>query len=283
MIVNLAAATGPACARAAATIELRADDFAQGVNVAGDVDLLASTRIYGSGLYCAGCLRGRQWLVFAADGADPLGRAPDWVRGQRWPAAGVHATGSIWAEGTEIHGPGSAPGRYPSDSDVDNDGAIPVAVPSGPDSGALATLRDNALEPGAALADGVLDVGRLPPLRPDVAAGPGLSEGYAVVVAPPADGGPLRVVGERPVGSCPVTLVLTGDAQVGEPDRSVRMCGAIVACGALDIEGPVCLHGHLFARGLAVNAPLEVDVSQDWRNQPLAGVTQPVIVSLTRS
>ncbi len=222
VVAHLAAVAGQACARATATIELRAVSFAQGVTIDGDVDLRAPTEVDGSGLYCAGCLRGRQRLVFGSGAAETPVPAPDWVRGETWPAAGVHAAGSIWADGAEIDASGSLPERFPADSDVHTGGA-PMDMSNGPDSAFVAALREEAVAPAGALSDGILDVSLLPAAMPY--AGGGQGQSYVVVVDALPNGVPVRVVGERPAGSCPVVLVLAGDAVLGDPGRGVDMRG----------------------------------------------------------
>ena len=120
-------------------------------------------------------------------------------------------------------------------------------------------------------------------MRPGVGAAESEGEGYVVVVDPPASGARLRVVGERAEGACPLALVLPANAVLGEEGRRARMNGAVIACGALEVDGQTSLRGHLFARGLTVNAPLTIAVPSDWRRQTLAGLTEPVIVTIGHS
>ncbi len=280
VVVRAEATRGAARRRLSATVQLRAEPVPQGIVTGGDVELQAPLRVTGSGLYCGGCLRGREWLELGSP--DPAGGAPppaDGVHGDVWPQAGVHALGNEWAAGEEIHAGLEADGQYPFDTDVhtgDNEVSRFVAAP---DASLLVALRDAAVAPGAALHDGALDLAMLPLSRPlSLGAGPG-DDGYVVVVAA-AEGADLRLTGARPPGACPIVLVVLGAAALGEPGVPTAFDGALLVLGSLRVCGPTVLGGHLFARDLLVSAPLSVEIAGDWRQRQLAGLVSPALVSL---
>ena len=285
MVDSAAGATWPAVAVRAegsrgaaeealsAVLELRAEAVPQGLVVGGDAELQAPLKVSGSGLYCGGCVRGREWLEFGGSAA------ADVVHGESWPQAAVHALGGVWAAGAEIHLGPEGSTAYPFDTDMDtadNDLARFVAAP---DAAFLIALRDAAVMPGAALYDGVLDVAQLPLSRPlSLSAGPG-GDGY-VVVASAAEGAELRITGARPPGACPIVLVVQGAAALGESGLPTAFDGALLVLGSLRVSGPSVLGGHLFAHDLLVSAPLTVDLANDWRTRQLAGMVSPVLMSL---
>ena len=278
--VEVEGSCGAARKSLSAVLELRAEPVPQGLVTAGDVELQAPLRVTGSGLYCGGCLRGREWLELA--GVDPAGGATppaDGVHGDVWPLAGAHALGGEWSAGAEIHAGPEVSAEYAYDSDThtgDNDVLRFVAAP---DAALLIALRDAAVAPGAALRDGVLDLDRLPLSRPlGLGAGPE-GDGY-VVVATAAEGADLRLVGARPPGACPIVLVVQGAAALGEPGVPTAFNGALLVLGSLRVCGSAVLGGHLFARELLVAAPLSVELASDWRLRQLAGLVSPTLVSL---
>ena len=280
VVVGAEATRGAARRRLSATVQLRAEPVPQGLVTGGDVELQAPLRVTGSGLYCGGCLRGREWLELG--NLDPAGATPppaDGVHSDVWPQAGVHALGGEWAAGEEIHAVPGANGQWPFDTDMhtgDNDVSRFVAAP---DASFLVALRDAAIAPGAALQNGVLDLTQLPLSRPSsLGGGPG-DDGY-VVVAPAAAGSDLRLVGARPPGACPVVVVVQGAAALGEPGVPTAFDGALLVLGSLRVCGPAVLGGHLFARDLLVSAPLSLELAGDWRLRQLAGLASPVVVSL---
>ena len=281
VVVRTQATCGAARRRLSATVQLRAETVPQGLVTGGDAELQAPLRVAGSGLYCGGCLRGREWLELGSP--DPAGAATppaDGVHGDLWPQAGVHALGGEWAAGEEIHAGLGAGTQWPFDTDMhtgDNDVSRFVAAP---DATLLVALRDAAVAPGAALHDGVLDVSQLPLSRPlSLGAGPG-DDGY-VVMAPVAEGAELSLVGARPPGACPIVLVVQGAAALGEPGDSTAFDGALLVLGSLRVCGPTVLAGHLCARGdLLVSAPLSLEIAGDWRQRQLAGLVSPVLLSL---
>jgi len=271
--VQVEGSCGDARKTLSAVLQLRAAPVPQGLVAAGDVELQAPLRVTGSGLYCGGCLRGREWLELGSlDAADG-------VHGDVWPQAGLHALGGVWSAGEEIHAGPEAGAEYPYDTDMhtgDNEVSRFVAPP---DASLLIALRDDAVAPGAALHDGVLDLTRLPLSQPlGSGAGPG-DDGY-VVVATAAEGREVRLVGARPPGACPIVLVVQGAAALGEPGVPTAFDGALLVLGSLRVCGPSALSGHLFAGDLLVSAPLSVELAGDWRMRQLAGLVSPVLVSL---
>jgi hypothetical protein len=257
-----------------ALLELRAEPFARGVVVAGDAEFGAPAGFAGTGVYCGGSVRGREWARFT--GADA-------VHGERWPQAAVHAAGGIWCAGVEVHAgepPGAGEAADPlteltaADTDTHTGEGDLADLVAAPEASLLAALREHAADPGAALAGGVLDLARLPAHAPAAAAAGG-SAGYLVVLRPQDDGA-LRLVGERPAAWCPVAVVVLGDAVIG----TATLRGAVVVCGNLRVEGPLDLGGHLFARRLATSDTMRVTVPPGWRSSPLAGLAEPVIVRL---
>jgi len=277
--VQVEGSCGDARKGLSAVLQLRAELVPQGLVAAGDVELQAPLRVTGSGLYCGGCLRGREWLELGsldpAGGATPPG---DSVHGDVWPQAGLHALGGVWSAGEEIHAGPEAGGKYPYDTDMhtgDNEVSRFVAPP---DASLLIALRDDAVAPGEALHDGALDLARLPLSRP-LGSGAGSGEDGYVVVASAAEGEELRLTGARPPGACPIVLVVQGAAAMGEPGVPTAFDGALLVLGSLRVCGPSVLEGHLFARDLLVSAPLSLDLASDWRTRQLAGLVSPGLVS----
>jgi hypothetical protein len=276
--VDLEAGAGTARARLSTVVELRAEACAQGIVVSQDAELRAPVDVTGSGVYCGGSVRGREWLRFGDDAATSSGSssAVDGVHGDRWPVAGVHAAGGIWAAGQEIHESASA-GPWSSDTDT-HTGETGITTLSDPPSADLVCfLRERAVASGEALSDDVLDLSGLPDDPP----GPGSPEagagGYVVFIQPEDAG--VNVIGERAAGACPLTLVVDGDAQIGYTGHETRMEGALVVLGALDVAGPLWLDGHLEARSLRIRAPAHLVTSADWRQHPEAGLAVPTILS----
>ena len=263
-----------------AVLQLRAEPVPQGLVTGADVELQAPLRVTGSGLYCGGCLRGREWLEFGslapAGGATP---PVDGVHADIWPQAGVHALGGVWSASEEIHAGLGAGAEYPYDTDMDtghNEVSQFVAARGTP---LLVTLRDDAVAPGAALHDGVLDLAQLPLSRPPGSAVGAWDDGF-VVVATAAEGAELGLVGARLPGACPIVLVVQGAAALGEPSEPTAFDGALLVFGSLRVSGPSVLRGHLFARDLLVSAPLSLELASDWRSRQLAGLVSPIVVSL---
>ncbi len=258
-----------------AVLQLRAEPVPQGLVTAADVELRAPLLLSGSGLYCGGCVRGREWLEFGGRTMP----AADGVHGDLWPLAGVHALGGVWAVGEEIHAGPQAGWEYPHDTDMDTGHNEVTHFVAPPDSSIVVALRDVAVAPGEALQDGILDLARLPLSRPPGAgAGPG-NDGYVVVVTPDRDAEVL-IVGTRPLGACPVVLVVQGGAALGEPSATTAFDGSLLVLGSLHVRGPSILRGHLFARELLVSDSLSLELEGDWRTRLLAGMVSPVLISL---
>ena len=271
--VQIEGSCGAARKRLSAVLQLRAEPVPQGLATARDVELQAPLRVTGSGLYCGGCLRGREWLEFGT--LEPV----DGVHGDMWPLAGVHALGGVWAAGEEIHaGPGVG-AEYPFDTDMDTGDNEVSRFVAPPDTPLLIALRDAAVDPGAALHDGILDLSQLP-LSPPPGSGAGAWDDGYVVVASAAEGAELRLTGARPPGACTVVLVVRGDAVLGEPGVPTAFDGALLVLGGLRVCGLSALGGHLFARDLLVSAPLSVELAGDWRLRQLAGLVSAILESL---
>jgi hypothetical protein len=278
--VDLEASAGGANARLSAVVDLRAEECAQGIQVAEDIELRAPVDVSGSGVYCGGSVRGREWLRFGDDDEMPTGAAPagDNVHGDRWPEAAVHAAGGIWAVGEEIHQSTTA-ALWSADTDTHTGETGASAMTTSPSAGLMCFVREQALPSGEALSNDVLHLDQLPSQASGPTGSETEGEGYAVFVRA-VESDAVRIVGERPVGACPLTLIIDGDAQVGYPGEEVSVAGALVVLGALDISGPLRLEGHLQARSLCVNAPAQLVVPSDWRQHPQAGLASPTIVSL---
>ena len=261
-----------------AIVELRPEASSQGVVVSGDVDLRAPTTVSGSGFYTGGCLRGRQWLSFTSgDLAAPSAPPRDEVHPEMWSMASVRALGSIWADGHEIHAPGEASERTDdTDTHTPEDGLADLTRAFDPDL--LCALSEQAIPPGDALIDGVLDLTRLP-ARPSS----GGVESIVVFVRPVADA-TLLIVGARSAADCPLVLIVDGDACFGLPDSTPILArGALVVAGGLRVRGPTRYAGHVHAQQLLIDAPMHFEVPRDWREHPLPGLTEPVIVALSGS
>jgi len=279
--LNASSMVGPSRGALGAAVEMRAERCAQGVVIAGDVEMHAPMRVIGSGLYSGGCFRGRQWLSFGVEGVATAAR--DGVHPDLWSLAAVHALGGIWADGEEIHSPESVPpiSQWAGDSDTHTGEDWPAEFLSPPEPGLLCALSEHAVTPGDALANGVLDISLLPlcdPLRSTATTAP---EGYIVLVRPQGEAA-LLIVGRRPADACPITLVIAGDAIVGQHGSSQTVgLGALIVTGRLEIQGPAHRVGHIYAGKLTVMAPTVIEVPSDWRTHPLPGLATPVIVALS--
>jgi hypothetical protein len=258
-----------------AVVQLRQEPFACGLVITGDVEAAASLRADGSGLYCGGSVRGREWITFGAAGGPP---AADDVHGDLWPQAGVHALGGIWVRGSEEHGGGVTPA--PEDTDTHSAANAVMSAVSAPSADWVDTTDHWADDPGGAFERGVLRLDRIPSARGALdarSAGSGfifwLSSGDAVV----------RVAGVRPPGWCPVLVVSDGDLALGDPSMATSFDGAVVTQGHVDVEGMTAIGGGLCAGTLRVAAPLAITVAPSWRTRPIPGLAMPVIVALDAS
>ncbi len=207
-----------------AVVQMRQEPFACGLVVTGDVEAAAPLRVDGSGLYCGGSVRGREWISFGSAGGQP---AADGVHGDLWSQAGVHALGGIWIRGAEEHGGGATPA--PEDTDTHSAVNDVMSAVSAPSPEWMDTTDRWADDPGGALDRGCPEAGpdTIRSLTPSTVAPAGsgfifwLSSGDA----------PVRVAGVRPPGWCPVLVVSDGDLALGDPSMDTSFDGAVVTRG----------------------------------------------------
>ncbi len=287
--VSAAATSGSSAAALSEVVALRPSAVPRGLSVVEDADVQAELLLEGCGAYVGGVLRGREHVAF-----DPTVPSPDHAWGGRWPAAGVHAGGGIWAAGVDTAALDPMPGAYMHDT-VGPDVNELVELP---DAAWLASARVHALDPGEALAGGVLHLDQLPPVLPtgepgaaDAAGGADLLAGYVVFVAARALDGDLVVTGARDPGWAPVTVVIEGDAVLaadpgggGAPPPpsaapAVALRGALVVAGSLQVAAPSAVAGHLACRRLATLAPLVLRLEEGWRERPPVGFLEPVLLA----
>jgi hypothetical protein len=265
-------ASGLARRSVSALVELRREPFAQGPVVSGDVQLDAPLIVNGAGVYSGGCVRGREWVTFPLVLGMP---AVDGVHGEQWPLAGVHALGGIWSRGDEEHSDASAAPATDTDThSAVNEVMSAVTVPS---QDWWDTARSWAEPPGSALEDGVLRLDRLPAAVSALSA-PSLISGVIVWLS--RSDSPVRVLGERPPGWCPVLVVSVADVTFGGPSMRTGFTGAVVAGGRLEIEGDTTIEGGLYAGTLDVAGSLDVETGASWRTLTIPGLIDPVIVGL---
>ncbi len=256
-------------------VQLRRASFACGLVVSGDAEFAAPLTVSGCGVYSGGSVRGREWVSFPeADGAP----AADRVRGDLWPQAGVHALGGIWTRGVEEHD--DDPAAVPEDTDTHSAVNEVMGAVSAPPEDWLETVREWADDPGSALQDGVLMLDRIPAAR-SAADGRASDSGF-IVWLPPGDS-PVRIVGIRPTGWCPVLVVSGADVSIGGPTADTSFSGAVVTAGHLEVEGKTSIDGGLYAGSLRVASALAFTVPPSWRTQPIPGLIVPVIVAIEPS
>ena len=258
-----------------AVVQLRQEPFSCGLVVTGDVEAAASLRVDGSGLYCGGSVRGREWISFGSADGSP---AADGVHGDLWPQAGVHALGGIWVRGAEEHGGGVVPA--PEDTDTDSAENPVMSAVSAPSADWMDTTERWADDPGGAFDRGVLRLDRIPSAR-DVLDGRPAGSGFVFWL--PSGDAAVRVAGVRPPGWCPVLVVSDGDLTLGDPSIATSFDGAVVTQGRVDVEGTTAITGGLCAGSLRVAAPLAVAVTPSWRTRPIPGLVLPVVVALDSS
>jgi hypothetical protein len=279
----------------------------QGVAAARDLVVAASLRVEGCGVYSGGDVVGREHVALLGSSDDEAAgelagtAAPDRLHPDFYSQAAVHAAGSIYAAGGEIHVDDVTdpePEALAADTDAHTGEQHAAGLTALPDAVALAAFEQHAMlvlddddaggggddgsgEPGGAdqpLEAGVLHLERLPWAPPSGAASPDEpssadpSAGYVVFVsasALPEAPSPLIVTGQRPdpPGACPVTLIVEGDATL--VDAAFR--GALLAVGSLTVAGPSTVHGSVAARELVVVAPLHVVLDDAWLDWPPAG------------
>jgi hypothetical protein len=108
------------------------------------------------------------------------------------------------------------------------------------------------------------------------------------VSAAGSDGG-VSVVGRRDPSWAPVTVVIEGDASLGDASApppvpygdtdDVSLRGALVVTGHLEVAEPSSITGALACRRLQVAAPLAVTLAAGWRDQPPIGSLEPFLVA----
>lgn len=303
--VTSASRAGAASASVAALVALRPSAVPRGLSVAEDAEIAADMSLSGCGAYVGGVLRGREHVAWVApapgSGAvtpappsqtPPPEARPDHAWGGLWPVAGVHAGAGIWAAGVDTATLDPRPEAYAADT-VGTDVAGLVELPG---AAWLASSRVHALDPGAALAGGVLRLDRLPATlptgEPGVAEAAGCADpvaGYVVFVSARAFSGGVVIAGARDPAWCPVTVVIAGDAVAavdpgagGAPPApvpggpTVVLRGALVVTGSLRVAADTSIAGHVACRRLAVLAPLSLSLGAAWRDHPPVGFLQPV-------
>jgi len=288
------ASCGRAHSRTVSLVLLQPTATPRGISVVEDADVQAAVSVSGCGLYAGGAVRGRENVSFSAPAGEevPGDPAPDNAWGGRWPAAGVHAGGGIWAAGIETRDLDPLPVAYAHDTvaaDVQELVELPDAV-------WLASARAHALEPADAFAGGVLHLDRLPPALPtgepgsaEVAGVADPAAGFLVCVSSNGVVGGVTVVGRRDPAWAPVTVVVEGDARLGDPSPmpadvddgapAVSLRGALIATGHLEVAATSSITGHLACRRLLVAAPLAVTLDAGWREQPPVGSLEPLLVA----
>lgn len=321
------ASCGRATARAVSLVVLQPTAMPRGISVVEDAEVEAAVNVSGCGLYVGGSLRGRENVGFVApvegaapeEPALPADPASDHAWGGRWPAAGVHAGGGIWAAGIEVHDLSPVSVAYSYDTDMhaavppDGTPATPPDAPPAtpveasslgdlqelvelPDAGWFASARAHALDPADAFEGGVLHLDRLPPALPtgepgsaEVAGVADPAAGYLVCVPAAGIDGGVLVVGRRDPSWAPVTVVIEGDAGLGDPSTpppatddgaaAVSFRGALVVTGHLEVAAQSGIAGHLACRRLLVAAPLTVTLAAGWRDRPPIGSLEPYLVA----
>lgn len=247
------------------SLVVRPQELPCGLSIGGDAACAATVIVEGCGVYCGGDLHGREHITFQAAEPSSASPAPDYAHGERWPAAGVHAAGCIYAAGVEVHSAGAeAPA---TDGDSCTGESVPEAWVSPPRGASLAALRAHAIPAGDALTANVLDLSKLSPELPS-----------PLVVAVAPEDQPLRIVGWRsPPPAVPaLTVVVVGDATVdahpaAEEDEGVCLAGQLVVTGTLVVRTPTLVEGSLTAGALSVRATLVVRLDEHWRNVPPPG------------
>ncbi len=301
--VTAEVSVGRGSARAVSLVLLRPTALPRGLSVAEDADVQAAVSLSGCGMYAGGVVRGREHVTLVAaagsdppdDPATPPAAARDFAWGGRWPAAGVHAGGGIWAAGIDTGELDPLPEAYAADTV----GADVPALVELPDAVWLASGRVHALDPADAFADGVLHLDRLPPTIPagepgagEVAGCADPSAGYVVWVSSRGVDGGVEVSGVRDAAWAPVTVVIEGDAVLGARDAaaglppgpyadgvSAAFRGALVVTGRLEVAAPSGVDGHVACRRLVVGAPLTLRLAEGWREAPPVGSLEPFVVA----
>lgn len=245
------------------TLELRQEPWSSGVTCEHDAEFAAECTVSGSGVYVGGIIRDRQNLTFAS--------ADDYVHGDAVAPAAAHAAVGIFANGTEIHDQASST-AYPDDTDR-HVGLVPPDdwyVP--PTQEFLAAAEGAGMSADTAWSEGRLQLDELSAASPDE-----MVSGRCLVL-PSTD--EVAVRGELRPDAGRILLIVRGDAVIGAPGETMRLTGALLVAGHLDVRGPAIITGGLHAATLAVNAPLEVTVVPSWRWTPLTGTTRPTMIAM---
>lgn len=276
--LNLTSRVSTARRDLVAAVELRPESFVGGVVVGGEIMLEAETLVAGSGVYGGASLRGREWLTFEPPAAG--GIALDTVHPDVWPLAAVHTGGEIWAQGREIHSSGGGLATpWALDGDVHTESRDMEALTKGPDPLLVRAMEEHGGPTG--LQGGVVDLGLLPAVRPLDAGGSAADAGYVVVLRG-EQGRRIAIVGQRPQGACPVTLVVDGDAVVGlQGAVETVSSGALVVTGHLLVQGPLRHTGHVYAGVLEIAAPTRFETPIAWRSELPPGLAAPIVVAVS--
>jgi hypothetical protein len=268
--VAVSAAAALARRAAAATVELRAEEWAVGVSCLHDAQVDAPLTILGSGLYVGGCLRGREQVTFApgAAGVTPGGRPADGARGADCPVASAHAGAGIFAAGVEIHD--GLGGAYVEDGDPHTGAPVPAAWVAGPSPELLCAAAVQGAPLGGALVDRTLRLGAVP------AADPAQALVGRCLAVPRGDEVTIEGVASEDAGR--LLVIVPGDAVVGQPGERVVLRGGLVVCGRLTVRSDLLVEGSLHAGSLQIEASTTVVLPIDWRSRPLPGAARPVVV-----
>lgn len=264
--------------RVQTTIELQAEPWAAGVVCAGDAVIDAPLVVEGSGVYVGGSVYGRENVGFVqgAGPATPAGAPADYVHGDAFPAAAVHAGASIHSHGEEIHRTAAAC-LWPSDTDEHTSGSEIAALVRLPRADFVAAAAEHAVPLGDAWQGDCLHLEELALPFQDAES----AKGGACVLTPRRD--VTEIVGGPPTGLDPRLLILVpGDVVVGSVGETTSINGSLVVCGSLHIVGDLRITGALCAGRLRIDAPVRVTVSTGWRDCVVCGACRPVITEVAR-
>lgn len=271
--LSLSAVSSAGAARVArrATVRLRPGSLPHGLAAAGDLVALAPVEVAGCGVYVGDDVYGREHIVFPG-AEDPLDAPPDLLYPEVYSAAAVHAGGSIFTAGGEIH-------DLPAptlDTDVHVGEAEAGALSALPGAAVLAALRRHAVAAGTALTGDELRVDLLPAAPVD---GADPAAGVVVYIEAAAHPGALVVTGRRPPWplACPLVLVVEGDAVLGGEatvspgETACELRGAVVATGSVLVGAATRMSGSLAGDEVVVAAPLSLTLDGAWLAWPPAG------------
>ncbi len=271
--VDVSTVAGKARKQDVLTVLLRAESWASGVTCAGDLEVNAPLVVKGSGVYVAGCLRGRENVSFEeAPGVVPglVAEGPaDVVHGDVYPAAAVHGGAGIFAAGVEIH-ESTDDASYALDTDRHAGLTAPEDWLVGPSAEFLVAASAAAEPAGPALTDATLHLDQI-----DAATGAATITGRCILL-PPLD--EVVLDGSQHAAAGRLLIIVPGDAVVGAPGTTTVISGGLVVCGRLSVRGELFLDGSLHANSLVVDAPATVSVLPDWRDRPISGAAVMTIV-----